>query len=558
MTRARADEPGAYRLIVRFGAEIMEEGFTSVPNLVLNHYASLGITGAEMLFIIHVWQFWWSERENPHPSSRVLAERMGVDQRTIRNYTASLETKGVLTTHERIIPGEGQRANVYDFAKLLKAVTKAAKMGGNGSGGTAAAPRKDPSGEGRKEISGGRRKNISAQRLKKLSGEGRKEGSGLEYVVEDQLMDEDTSNIRQAPIQQKRGRERPRKEGLQSFGDPPESVAATVPPAAAAPGDGYTRPPMLATPGPPEPPSRENDGQGDGGLVPRQPSRATPSDDDGAAALVGDPAREELHGFAEVVAREFNDQAPFRATLSRIVNIYHRAGLPPEEFTERLDAARQRTKERTGAVRALAGDKAPHGVARKNKMPYFFAIFENLLGLRESPSLPAPSVGEGEIPAGGESTTIAADRERLPARRSSRGLSAPEDRPAPAPKLVVAGTPAPASSGDTRLIKDVVSTFSRQFSDYAAAEALGEWAVTLWQRSHLSREHFLAAATEASEQLLHDQTTAPSAAQFQNCLMKTVEQLGGGKAIEPLSRGEAPARSAPPADGAGPRDQPRA
>jgi hypothetical protein len=371
-------------------------------------------------------------------------------------------------------------------------------------------------------------------------------------------MDEDTSNIRQAPTQQKRSRGRPRKERPQPFGDPPESAAVTVPPSAAAPGEGYTRLPVLATPVPPEPPSRENDGQGGGGLVPRPPGRATPSDDDGAAALVGDPAREELHGFAEVVAREFNDQAPFRATLSRIVNLYHRAGLPPEEFTGRLDAARQRTKERTGAVRALGGDKAPHGPARKNKMPYFFAIFEHLLGLREAPSLPVSGADGAESLAGGDPTAIAADGERLPARRSSRGSSAPVDRPAPAPKRVVAGTPAPGAGQDARLIKGVVSTFSRQFADYAAAEALGEWAVTLWQRSHLSRARFLAAATEASEQLLRDQTAAPSAAQFQNCLVKTVERFDGGKASEPQSRVEAPARLAPPADGAGPRDQTRA
>ena len=76
MTKGRTDETaGAYRLAVRFGVEIMEDGFTSVPNLVLNHYAALGITGAEMLFIIHVWQFWWSEREKPHPPTRSLAER---------------------------------------------------------------------------------------------------------------------------------------------------------------------------------------------------------------------------------------------------------------------------------------------------------------------------------------------------------------------------------------------------------------------------------------------------------------------------------------------------
>ena len=91
------------------------------------------------------------------------------------------------------------------------------------------------------------------------------------------------------------------------------------------------------------------------------------------------------------------------------------------------------------------------------------------------------------------------------------------------------------------MIKGVVSTFSRQFADYSAAEALGEWAVTLWQKSLLSRERFLAAATEASEQLLRDQATSPSVPHFQYCLMKTLERLDGDKAIEPQGRGEASA-----------------
>lgn len=38
-----------YRIAVRFGDRILEAGFTLVPNLVLNHYAELRITPAEML-----------------------------------------------------------------------------------------------------------------------------------------------------------------------------------------------------------------------------------------------------------------------------------------------------------------------------------------------------------------------------------------------------------------------------------------------------------------------------------------------------------------------------
>ena len=470
-----------------------------------------------------------------------------------------METKGFLTTRERIIPGEGQGANVYDFAKLLKAVTKAARMGGKGTAGGGASPRKESSGEGRKEISGGRRKNVSAQRLKKRSGEGWKDDSALEYVAEDELLDEDLSNLRQAATQQKRGRGRPAKERLRSGGDRPKVATATVSPGAAAGGETRSRPATPDDAGSPEATSREREGRGDGDHALAVSERDAPGSEDGAAGLADVPARGELHVFAEVAAREFNDQAPFRATLSRIVNLYHRAGLPSEEFTERLDAARQRTKERTGAVRTLAGKQATHGRSRKNTMPYFFAIFEDLLGLRESPALPAPDAGEGATPAGRESNpAVPGGWDRRPSWRSYRGENAPADRPAPAPERVVAGTPDPGSDEDARLIKTVVSTFGRQFADFAAAEALGEWAVTLWQESHLSRERFLAAATEASEQLLRDRATSPSAALFRNGLMRTVERLGDGTAVGTHDRGESPAPSAPIADGAAPRDRTRA
>lgn len=201
----------------------------------------------------------------------------------------------------------------------------------------------------------------------------------------------------------------------------------------------------------------------------------------------------------------------------------------------------------------LAGEQTSYGLSRKNKMPYFFAIFEDLLGLRESPSLPAAGANERETAAGGASApAVQSVNDQSSSGRPCPEKNAPSEKPAPAPALKVGGPPAPVAGEDARLIKTVISEFSRQFADYAAAEALGGWAVTLWQQSHLPREHFLAAATEASALLLSDQAISPSAAQFQNFLMNAVEQMGRGKVIQPQDRGEASASSAPPTDGANP------
>src|SRR5215211_2238749 len=110
-----------YRISVRFGDAILEAGHTSVPNLVLNHYAELGISPAEMMFIIHIWQYWWTEKQ-PYPSLSTIAEKMRVSLRQAKRYAASLKEAGYLRVVPRYVPGIGQMTNEYDFSTLTSAV----------------------------------------------------------------------------------------------------------------------------------------------------------------------------------------------------------------------------------------------------------------------------------------------------------------------------------------------------------------------------------------------------------------------------------------------------
>ncbi len=234
----------------------------------------------------------------------------------------------------------------------------------------------------------------------------------------------------------------------------------------------------------------------------------SPAANSSDAPAAYDPVREELHRFAEVIAREFNDRAPFRATLSRLVNLYHRAGLSVEAFTDRLDAARQRTQERTAAIRPSVGKGVRGEVVAKNKLPYFFALFEELLGLREAPAVPAPGPAR-------HASAVEADRLTPPAR-PGEGDSAANATRRMVPSVPPPTVPASAIVDDgAHMIGLVVREFSRQFADYATAVALGDWAVALWRRSGLPRQDFLDVAGATSEGLLRDHATAVSAALFQ-------------------------------------------
>ncbi len=91
--------------------------------------------------------------------------------------------------------------------------------------------------------------------------------------------------------------------------------------------------------------------------------------------------RLELAGFIEDLRRELNDRAPAGATLTRAVNLYRRAGLPPEEFRTLMYDARRLTQQHTGSIRAERVDKGAGGLPVKPKMAYFFGVLQNALGL---------------------------------------------------------------------------------------------------------------------------------------------------------------------------------
>lgn len=233
--------------------------------------------------------------------------------------------------------------------------------------------------------------------------------------------------------------------------------------------------------------------------------------------LATDSLREELHRFAEVAAAEFRDQAPFPSTLSRLVNLYHRAGLEPGNFVACFDAARQRTKERTGAIRTLAGEQEAYGGTKKNKMPYFFAILEELLGLREPPPRPDPRPGGGATPPGQVPTPPPIDEGRS---RRGAAVAPPVGRgtvPARRPLTSPRPPDSPPVEGETdrQMIRAAIREFSRRFAGWAAADALGDWAASRWQESGLTREQFLLLTKQAAAALLIDSTQRPSAPEFQ-------------------------------------------
>jgi hypothetical protein len=90
-------------------------------------------------------------------------------------------------------------------------------------------------------------------------------------------------------------------------------------------------------------------------------------------------ARTTLAPYVEDIARELHDAAPLPSSISRALNLYGTARLTPDEFVAAMMAARATAQRRTASIRKKTAN-GQGTLAAKNKMPYFFAVLEELIG----------------------------------------------------------------------------------------------------------------------------------------------------------------------------------
>lgn len=86
--------------------------------------------------------------------------------------------------------------------------------------------------------------------------------------------------------------------------------------------------------------------------------------------------------YVSDLAREFNDESSLPATVGRATRVYERAGVDLDTFVDTLLGARAVTKQHSAGIRK----ETEGGTAvapTKNRMAYFFAVLEDMLGLAE-------------------------------------------------------------------------------------------------------------------------------------------------------------------------------
>ena len=76
--------------IVQIWGEILDEGFTSVPNILLRYRSRIGLKPKHVMLIVDIMSYKWDSKY-PFPSYSTLAQRSGIEERSVKRITQDLE-----------------------------------------------------------------------------------------------------------------------------------------------------------------------------------------------------------------------------------------------------------------------------------------------------------------------------------------------------------------------------------------------------------------------------------------------------------------------------------
>jgi hypothetical protein len=92
-------------------------------------------------------------------------------------------------------------------------------------------------------------------------------------------------------------------------------------------------------------------------------------------------ATEQIEAVLEQISGEFHDEEHLRSNVGQAARLWRASGLSEADFVGRLYEARSITKDRGTTIQKPAtGEAGEWGM--RNRMPYFFAVVRDLLGMK--------------------------------------------------------------------------------------------------------------------------------------------------------------------------------
>ncbi len=106
-----------------FGTDLILQGVTNIPNLLLKYYTGMGITDEEMMLILQILRLRMEEKVL-YPAPELLAEYLGGGITRVKRDLASLLDKEILTVTQYYDESQSCILSGYDFEPLFEKLSE--------------------------------------------------------------------------------------------------------------------------------------------------------------------------------------------------------------------------------------------------------------------------------------------------------------------------------------------------------------------------------------------------------------------------------------------------
>jgi hypothetical protein len=105
----------------KWGDAVIAEGYTVLPNVILQNQKALGLKHLDVLVLMCLLSHWWGKDDLPRPAKSSIAKTLDVDPRTVQRSIAKLEKQGYIQRRERRAGVGDNLPNFYDLSGLVVA-----------------------------------------------------------------------------------------------------------------------------------------------------------------------------------------------------------------------------------------------------------------------------------------------------------------------------------------------------------------------------------------------------------------------------------------------------
>jgi predicted transcriptional regulator len=105
-----------------WGKPVYKHGYAGIPSILIQAQQRLGINSMQMNIIIQLLDSWFDPGRKPFPTKRVLANRIGVTEKTIQINVRALEKAGLVRRQMRKTAAGDWNSNIYHLDGLIAKV----------------------------------------------------------------------------------------------------------------------------------------------------------------------------------------------------------------------------------------------------------------------------------------------------------------------------------------------------------------------------------------------------------------------------------------------------